>query len=111
MRLMSYPEGSKIKKQTHINKTVGHFWKNGVGCPIGTVPILLVSKEALLKMKSFDGDNSNPQSSWSKTYKPTSSCKCKASGPTTGSPNSSPISQRDKVTELSIKRRHTHKRK
>ncbi|AEE82855.1 transmembrane protein, putative (DUF239) [Arabidopsis thaliana] len=73
MRLMSYPEGSKIKKQTHINKTFGHFWKNGVGRPIGTVPILLVSKEALLKMKSFDGDNSNPQSSWSKTYKPTSS--------------------------------------
>ncbi|EFH48759.1 predicted protein [Arabidopsis lyrata subsp. lyrata] len=70
---ISYLGGSKMKRETHSNKTFGHFWENGVGCPIGTVPILRVNKEALLKMKSFDGDNSNPQSSWSKTYKPTSS--------------------------------------
>ncbi|KAG7546494.1 Neprosin [Arabidopsis suecica] len=44
-----------------------------MGCPIGTVPILRVTKDALLKMKSIDGYNSKPQSSWSKTYKPTSS--------------------------------------
>ncbi|KAL9818517.1 putative neprosin [Arabidopsis thaliana] len=73
MRLMSYPEGLQIKRQTHSNKTFSHFWKNSVGCPIGTVPILQVTKDTLLKMKSLNGDNYNPQSSWSKTYKSTSS--------------------------------------
>jgi len=70
---MSYSEGSKMKRKTHRNTTFGHFWENGVGCPIGTVPIPRVTKDALLRMKSFDSDNSNPQSSWSKTYKPASS--------------------------------------
>ncbi|CAL9226525.1 unnamed protein product [Arabidopsis halleri] len=73
MRLTSYPEGLNIKRQTHSNKTFSHFWENGVGCPIGTVPILQVTKDAFFKMKSLYGDNSNPQSSWSKTYKSTSS--------------------------------------
>ncbi|CAD5327483.1 unnamed protein product [Arabidopsis thaliana] len=62
-----------MKRKTHRNTTFGHFWENGVGCPIGTVPIPRVTKDALLRMKSFDSDNSNPQSSWSKTYKPASS--------------------------------------
>ncbi|KAL9816925.1 putative neprosin [Arabidopsis thaliana] len=70
---MSYSKGSKMKRKTHRNRTFGHFWENGVGCPIGTVPIPRVTKDALLRMKSFDSDNSNPQSSWSKIYKPASS--------------------------------------
>ncbi|EFH46049.1 hypothetical protein ARALYDRAFT_492556 [Arabidopsis lyrata subsp. lyrata] len=70
---MSHLERSKMKRETHSNKTFGYFWENGVGCPIGTVPILRVTKDALLKIKSIDSDNSNPQSSWGKTYKPTSS--------------------------------------
>ncbi|XP_023632697.1 uncharacterized protein LOC17899944 [Capsella rubella] len=74
MCLMSYPEGSKMKRKTHTsNKTFGHLWENGIGCPVGTVPILRVTKNALLKLKSFIANNSNPQSSWSKTYEPASS--------------------------------------
>ncbi|KAL1201631.1 Protein neprosin [Cardamine amara subsp. amara] len=69
MRLMSYSEGSKMKKELLNKKTFGHLWKNGVGCPTGTVPILRITKNDLLRLKSFGGDHSNPRSSWSNTYK------------------------------------------
>ncbi|EOA18022.1 hypothetical protein CARUB_v10006463mg [Capsella rubella] len=76
MPMMSYPLGSKRKREKVSNKTFGHLWKNGVGCPMGTVPIMRVTKDDLLKMKSFDDDdNAYPQSSWGNTYKPAISNK------------------------------------
>lgn len=72
MRMMSYPEGSKLQSQTLSTKKFGHFWENGIGCPNGTVPVLRVTKDDLFRMKSFGGENLNPQSSWNNTYEPMS---------------------------------------
>ncbi|XP_010433945.1 PREDICTED: uncharacterized protein LOC104717996 [Camelina sativa] len=72
MGMISHPKGSKVKRETVLrNKTFGHLWENGVGCPIGTVPTYRVTKDDLLRMKSFDDENSNPQSSWKSAYQPT----------------------------------------
>ncbi|CAA7060157.1 unnamed protein product [Microthlaspi erraticum] len=72
MRMMSYPEGSQLQRETLSTKKFGHFWENGIGCPNGTVPILRVTKDDLFRMKSFGGENLNLQSSWHNTYEPMS---------------------------------------
>ncbi|CAN8325656.1 unnamed protein product [Cochlearia groenlandica] len=76
MRLMrSYPNISKIQNETLHNNKFGHLWENGVGCPIGTVPIRRTTKEDLLRLKSFDGDIPNPRGSWNDTFEPMTSGK------------------------------------
>ncbi|CAA7060158.1 unnamed protein product [Microthlaspi erraticum] len=73
MRMMSlHPEGSKLQRGTLGNKKFGYFWENGIGCPNGTVPILRATKGDLFRLKSFGGENLNPQSSWNNTYEPMS---------------------------------------
>ncbi|KAF8085892.1 hypothetical protein N665_0643s0021 [Sinapis alba] len=68
---MPYLEGStKHRREKLSKKHFGHLWENGVGCPIGTVPILRVTKADLLRLKSLGGDNSNPRGSWNNTYEP-----------------------------------------
>ncbi|ESQ55034.1 hypothetical protein EUTSA_v10026973mg [Eutrema salsugineum] len=67
MRMMSYPNGSRLQRETSSNKTFGHFWENGIGCPIGTVPIVRVTKNDFLRSKLLSGDNS-----WNNTYEPMS---------------------------------------
>ncbi|EOA18965.1 hypothetical protein CARUB_v10007600mg [Capsella rubella] len=44
----------------------GYLWENGVGCPIGTVPRQIVTKEDLLRLDSLD-DNHKPRASWNTT--------------------------------------------
>lgn len=73
MRVTPYPEESKIQKETMSNGTFGHLWENGVGCPIGTVPILRVTKNDLLRLKLFGGNNFNPRGSWNNTNQPMTS--------------------------------------
>lgn len=68
---MSYPEGSTKHRREKLSKQhFGHLWENGLGCPIGTVPILRVTKVDLLRLKSLGGDSSNPRGSWNNTYEP-----------------------------------------
>ncbi|VVB11984.1 unnamed protein product [Arabis nemorensis] len=62
-----------MQRETMSNRTFGHLWENGVGCPIGTVPILRVTKNDLLRLKSFGGNNYNPRGSWNNTYQAMSS--------------------------------------
>ncbi|EOA18790.1 hypothetical protein CARUB_v10007404mg [Capsella rubella] len=54
-----------IEKKTN-NSGFGYLWENGVGCPIGTVPIKRVTKEDLLRLDSF-GDDYKPSGSWNTT--------------------------------------------
>ncbi|WZY85430.1 hypothetical protein YC2023_031814 [Brassica napus] len=68
---MSYPEGSTKHRREKLSKNhFGHLWENGVGCPVGTVLILRVTKTDLLRLKSLGGDSSNPRRSWNNTYEP-----------------------------------------
>ncbi|CAA0395295.1 unnamed protein product [Arabidopsis thaliana] len=48
------------------NTAFGYLWENGVGCPIGTVPMQRVTKDDLLRLDSF-GDNHKPCGSWNTT--------------------------------------------
>ncbi|EOA34126.1 hypothetical protein CARUB_v10021627mg [Capsella rubella] len=57
-------KGMKEKKTN--NTGFGYLWENGVGCPIGTVPIQRVTKEDLLRFDSF-GDDHKPRGSWNTT--------------------------------------------
>ncbi|KAG7547525.1 Neprosin activation peptide [Arabidopsis suecica] len=63
----------KGMRERNTNNTVfGYLWENGVGCPIGTVPIQRVTKDDLLRFDSF-GDNHKPRGSWNTTtYDPNS---------------------------------------
>ncbi|CAA7045373.1 unnamed protein product [Microthlaspi erraticum] len=54
----------KGMRERKTNNTVfGHLWENGVGCPIGTVPIRRVTKEDILALNSLD-DKYKPHGSW-----------------------------------------------
>ncbi|EOA15536.1 hypothetical protein CARUB_v10004968mg [Capsella rubella] len=54
-----------MRNQTNDGE-FGYLWENGVGCPIGTVPIQRVTKEDLLRLDSLD-DNHKPRGSWNTT--------------------------------------------
>lgn len=58
---------SSFKKFRANNENFGFLWENGIGCPIGTVPIKIVTKEELLGLSSFS-ENYKPQGSWKSTY-------------------------------------------
>ncbi|ESQ56024.1 hypothetical protein EUTSA_v10027113mg, partial [Eutrema salsugineum] len=50
------------------NTGFGYLWENGVGCPIGTVPIRRLTKDDLLSLNSLDDDKySKPRGSWNTT--------------------------------------------
>ncbi|AEE83545.1 NEP-interacting protein, putative (DUF239) [Arabidopsis thaliana] len=57
-------KGMRERKTNNTN--FGYLWENGVGCPIGTVPMQRVTKEDLLRLDSF-GDNYKPRGSWNYT--------------------------------------------
>ncbi|XP_023635103.1 uncharacterized protein LOC17878011 isoform X2 [Capsella rubella] len=42
------------------NENFGFLWENGIGCPNGTVPINIVTKDEFLRLSSF----SKPRGSW-----------------------------------------------
>ncbi|KAL1220637.1 Protein neprosin [Cardamine amara subsp. amara] len=72
MKNHTYHYNMRPMRETKINSTgFGYLWENGVGCPIGTVPIRRVTKDDLLRLDSF-GDNHKPRGSWnaSTTYDP-----------------------------------------
>ncbi|CAH2079100.1 unnamed protein product, partial [Thlaspi arvense] len=58
--------GMREKKKNNTANRFGYLWENGVGCPIGTVPIKRVTKEELLRLNSFE-DNYKPRGSWNTT--------------------------------------------
>ncbi|KFK33035.1 hypothetical protein AALP_AA6G322200 [Arabis alpina] len=58
MRPTSSLRSSKIN-----NTNFGYLWENGVGCPIGTIPIKRVTKDQLVKLESFS-ETFRPQGSW-----------------------------------------------
>ncbi|EFH44492.1 predicted protein [Arabidopsis lyrata subsp. lyrata] len=61
-----------MRERKTNNTGFGYLWENGVGCPIGTVPIQRVTKDDLLRFDSF-GDNHKPRGSWNTTtYDPNS---------------------------------------
>ncbi|ESQ56057.1 hypothetical protein EUTSA_v10026983mg [Eutrema salsugineum] len=64
MQRMWHPEG--MRKSKTNNTGFGYLWENGVGCPIGTVPIRRVTKNDLLSLNSL-GDNYKPRGSWNTT--------------------------------------------
>ncbi|KAL1191391.1 Protein neprosin [Cardamine amara subsp. amara] len=49
------------------NKKFGYLWKNGIGCPTGTVPIKKVTKDEFVRLNSFS-EKYKPQGSWNFTY-------------------------------------------
>ncbi|KAG7542848.1 Neprosin activation peptide [Arabidopsis thaliana x Arabidopsis arenosa] len=55
-----------MRERKTNNTGFGYLWENGVGCPIGTVPIQRVTKDDLLRLDSF-GDNHKPRGSWNTT--------------------------------------------
>ncbi|CAD5327964.1 unnamed protein product [Arabidopsis thaliana] len=55
-----------MRERETNNTAFGYLWENGVGCPIGMVPIQRVTKEDLLRLDSF-GDNHKPRGSWNTT--------------------------------------------
>ncbi|XP_010496118.1 PREDICTED: uncharacterized protein LOC104773238 [Camelina sativa] len=57
-------KGMREKKTN--NTGFGYLWENGVGCPIGTVPIPRVTKDDLLRLDTF-GDDHKPRGSWNTT--------------------------------------------
>ncbi|KAG7596514.1 Neprosin [Arabidopsis suecica] len=61
-----------MRERKTNNTNFGYLWENGVGCPIGTVPIQRVTKEDLLRFDSF-GDNHKPRGSWNFTTDDTNS--------------------------------------
>ncbi|XP_020875103.1 uncharacterized protein LOC110226779 [Arabidopsis lyrata subsp. lyrata] len=61
-----------MRERKRNNTAFGYLWENGVGCPIGTVPIKRVTKDDLLRLDSFV-DNYKPRGSWNTTtYDPNS---------------------------------------
>ncbi|XP_010435010.1 PREDICTED: uncharacterized protein LOC104718888 [Camelina sativa] len=61
-----------MRKQNTSDAEFGYLWENGVGCPVGTVPIQRVTKEDILRLDSY-GDNHKPCGSWNTTsYDPNS---------------------------------------
>ncbi|KAG7543632.1 Neprosin [Arabidopsis thaliana x Arabidopsis arenosa] len=65
MHQISSRKNSRTRK---INdKKFGFLWENGVGCPIGTIPIQRVTKDKLLRLNSYS-NKSKPQGSWNFTY-------------------------------------------
>ncbi|CAH2079099.1 unnamed protein product [Thlaspi arvense] len=58
--------GMRERKKNNTANGFGYLWENGVGCPIGTVPIKRVTKDELLRLHSLD-DNYKPRGSWSTT--------------------------------------------
>ncbi|CAL9225427.1 unnamed protein product [Arabidopsis halleri] len=55
-----------MRERKTNNTGFGYLWENGVGCPIGTVPIQRVTKDDLLRLDSFV-DNHKPRGSWNTT--------------------------------------------
>lgn len=49
------------------NNNFGYLWENGIGCPIGTVPIKRITKDKLHRLNVFS-DKYKPQGSWNFTY-------------------------------------------
>ncbi|CAH8354486.1 unnamed protein product [Eruca vesicaria subsp. sativa] len=70
MRMISYLEGSRKHREKLSKQNFGHLWENGVGCPIGTVPIRRVTKMDLLRLKTLGADKSNPRGSWNNAFEP-----------------------------------------
>lgn len=67
MRQIWHPEGMR-KTKTNSTGGFGYLWENGVGCPIGTVPIRRVTKDDLLSSNSLDDDKYKPRGSWNTTF-------------------------------------------
>ncbi|CAA7045374.1 unnamed protein product [Microthlaspi erraticum] len=57
-----------MRKAKTNNTGFGYLWENGVGCPIGTVPIRRVTKDDLLSLNSLDDDKYKPRGSWSTNF-------------------------------------------
>ncbi|XP_020875023.1 uncharacterized protein LOC9304597 isoform X2 [Arabidopsis lyrata subsp. lyrata] len=49
------------------DKNFGFLWENGVGCPMGTIPIQRVTKDKLLRLNSYS-NKFKPHGSWNFTY-------------------------------------------
>ncbi|CAN6916238.1 unnamed protein product, partial [Brassica oleracea] len=64
MRPISHPD-EKRKRETN-NTGFGYLWENGVGCPIGTVPIRRITKDDILGLNSLE-DIYTPRSSYNTT--------------------------------------------
>ncbi|XP_013615614.1 PREDICTED: uncharacterized protein LOC106321953, partial [Brassica oleracea var. oleracea] len=64
MRPISHPD-EKRKRETN-NTAFGYLWENGVGCPIGTVPIRRITKDDILGLNSLE-DIYTPRSSYNTT--------------------------------------------
>ncbi|KAL9841909.1 putative neprosin [Arabidopsis thaliana] len=58
---------SSLRTSRASNRKFGYLWKNGIGCPIGTVPIKKIAKDELLKLNLFS-NSYNPRGSWNFTY-------------------------------------------
>ncbi|KAL0874157.1 hypothetical protein Bca101_023862 [Brassica carinata] len=64
MRPVSHP---KEKRKSETNNTgFGHLWENGVGCPIGTVPIRRITKDDILGLNLLE-DKYKPGGSYNTT--------------------------------------------
>ncbi|CAH2079097.1 unnamed protein product [Thlaspi arvense] len=61
MRPLWQPEGMRKRKTN--NTGFGYLWENGVGCPIGTVPIKRVTKDDILGVNLLE-DQYKPRGSW-----------------------------------------------
>ncbi|ESQ56055.1 hypothetical protein EUTSA_v10027417mg, partial [Eutrema salsugineum] len=70
MRRIWHPEG--MRKSKTNNTGFGYLRENGVGCPIGTVPIQRFTKDNILGLNWLDDDKySKPRGSWNiTTYYP-----------------------------------------
>ncbi|KAG7572099.1 Neprosin [Arabidopsis suecica] len=58
---------SSLQTSNANNGKFGYLWKNGIGCPIGTVPIKTIAKDELLKLNLFS-NSYKPRGSWNFTY-------------------------------------------
>lgn len=58
---------SSLQTSRANNGKFGYLWKNGIGCPIGTVPIKTIAKDELLKLNLFS-NSYKPRGSWNFTY-------------------------------------------
>ncbi|CAN8291037.1 unnamed protein product [Cochlearia groenlandica] len=63
MRRISYPGK---KRNNNSDNGFGYLWENGVGCPVGTVPIRRLTKDDILALYSLD-DSYKPRGSWNTT--------------------------------------------
>ncbi|KAL1197172.1 Protein neprosin [Cardamine amara subsp. amara] len=64
MHRISSFKNSRTEQINH--EKFGFLWENGVGCPLGTIPIQRVTKDELLRINSFS-DKDKPQGSWNFT--------------------------------------------